>query len=146
MKENNNTGESSNGRTPDFDSEDVGSNPASPSITRKEYLKGYQKSYQRNRYLSNKDAFHAKNKKAELEKRKWFDEEIVAKSHCVKCGFSHPGALDFHHRDPSEKYMEVTKMVKAKCSKQKILKEIAKCDVLCSNCHRILHWNERNSN
>jgi predicted HNH restriction endonuclease len=36
-------------------------------------------------------------------------------------------------------------MVYNKVSKEKILLEISKCKVLCANCHRILHWKERNN-
>lgn len=141
MKENNNTGESSNGRTPDFDSEDVGSNPASPS-TRREYMKQYQKNW----YKRNRQKVMSKSNNDLKEIKRWFAEEIVAKASCKNCGFNHPGALDFHHRDPGLKDRAVVEMVANKRSKKAILAEIEKCDVLCSNCHRILHWNERNSN
>ncbi len=142
MKENNNIGESSNGRTPDFDSEDVGSNPASPSIKRREYMREYQKNW----YKKNRQKVIAKSNNDLKEIKRWFAEEIIAKSSCKNCGFNHPGALDFHHRNPSEKEGVITEMVANKRSKKAILKEIEKCDVLCANCHRILHWNERNSN
>ncbi len=33
--------------------------------------------------------------------------------------------------------------VTRRMSKERILKEIAKCDVLCRNCHAKLHWEIR---
>lgn len=58
---------------------------------------------------------------------------------CIKCGFSHPDALDFHHRDPTEKDIEVSRAIRKGWSRERLQREIDKCDVLCANCHRILH-------
>jgi predicted HNH restriction endonuclease len=58
------------------------------------------------------------------------------KTKCAQCGMDHPGCLVFHHRNPADK----------KFSIQNAVAEIAKCDILCANCHSILHWDERNSN
>lgn len=55
---------------------------------------------------------------------------------CKECGESRWYILDFHHRDPSTKLRDVCIMVTHLYSKKMILKEIAKCDVLCANCHR----------
>jgi len=74
--------------------------------------------------------------------RQWFNEK-KSKLSCMLCGFSHPAVLDFHHRDPLSKTLEISKMVDHGFAYDKIEQEIAKCDVLCSNCHRIKHWNER---
>jgi hypothetical protein len=63
---------------------------------------------------------------------------------CEVCGESHPPCIDFHHRG-SDKIACVSKMVSDGTSWQKILDEISKCDVLCSNCHRKVHWDERKS-
>ena len=75
--------------------------------------------------------------------------EIKKNSTC-KCGVSHPAAIDFHHRDPKEKDIDVSQMVSDKWSKTRIDIELAKCDIMCSNCHRILHYellrNEREPN
>jgi len=38
--------------------------------------------------------------------------------------------------------MIVSYMVRQKLSRQRILDEIAKCDILCANCHRKLHYEE----
>lgn len=106
--------------------------------------KEYQKIYQKARYEKNKQSIDSRIDSYKKARRKWFSEEIIAKSSCIKCGENHPGCLDFHHRDPNDKYMEVTKMVDAKCKEERILAEIAKCDILCANCHRKLHYEERN--
>lgn len=62
---------------------------------------------------------------------------------CVHCGFVDPRALDFHHRNSLEKEHGVSHMVNASMPDEAIWTEIAKCDVLCSNCHRIHHAEER---
>lgn len=58
---------------------------------------------------------------------------------CTKCDYSKClGALDFHHRDPKKKDPS-WKLMKA-WKFERIIKEIDKCDLLCSNCHRELHY------
>jgi hypothetical protein len=54
------------------------------------------------------------------------------------CGEKHPAALDFHHTDPSTKKASVGSLNMDSIAA--INAEIAKCIVLCSNCHRKLHW------
>jgi len=57
---------------------------------------------------------------------------------CKKCGYDdNPVALDFHHRVPNEKKMCVAQLVGQGYSLSIILEEVEKCDILCSNCHRI---------
>lgn len=111
-------------------------------MARKNSQKLYQKSYQKERYESNKEYRMKKSDEFRARRREWFDE-IVAKLSCEVCGFNHPGALDFHHIDPATKDRAVSRMIYDKCSKEKVLEEIKKCKVLCSNCHRILHYEER---
>lgn len=54
------------------------------------------------------------------------------------CGESDYCCLDFHHTDPSSKDLSVNSLVR-KSNKQRLLKEFAKCDVVCANCHRKIH-------
>jgi len=57
---------------------------------------------------------------------------------CIRCGYSKCiHALDFHHRDPSEKDAEWGTM--RNWSKERLIKEIDKCDLLCCRCHREKH-------
>lgn len=61
---------------------------------------------------------------------------------CERCGFSDYRALDFHHRDPNEKEFPVADLVRVGGSLKRLQMEIAKCAVLCANCHRITHFEE----
>jgi hypothetical protein len=75
-----------------------------------------------------------RNKKKSLENRKKLFEYY--KTHpCVDCGETDPVVLDFDHRDNVDKVLEISKMVRH-YSWNNIMKEINKCDVRCSNCHR----------
>lgn len=62
---------------------------------------------------------------------------------CLRCEETHPACLDFHHRDPKKKFDSVASMVSRGFRIKAILKEISKCDVLCSNCHRKEHLRGR---
>ncbi len=59
---------------------------------------------------------------------------------CEECGESHPACLDFHHTDPSEKEVAISRIRLKGWSTKRIMKEIKKCRVLCANCHRKLHY------
>jgi len=56
---------------------------------------------------------------------------------CDRCGYAdHPVALQMNHLDPSTKTNSVSILVK-KGVMETIKKELAKCEVLCANCHSI---------
>ena len=58
---------------------------------------------------------------------------------CRKCGDKRFYVLDFHHRNPEEKAGVIAHMIKS-ASEKGLIAELAKCDVLCANCHREFHY------
>ena len=66
-------------------------------------------------------------------------QEYLKTHHCVTfgCGQSNPWMLDFDHIDRSTKYKSVSQLVKQGASIAVINEEIAKCQILCANCHRM---------
>jgi hypothetical protein len=57
---------------------------------------------------------------------------------CLDCGYvSHHAALEFHHVGEKDVNLSFAKSLGVAKS------EMEKCVVLCSNCHRIRHWNEQ---
>jgi hypothetical protein len=55
---------------------------------------------------------------------------------CVDCdGRFAPCVMDFDHRDERTKNYTVSRMI-GRAGTAKILAEIAKCDIVCANCHR----------
>ena len=100
-----------------------------------------QKNYRKQHYLSNREKYIKKAKKY----RETFTEWIVEYKKNLKCEICNENrywVLDFHHKDPKEKDIEISVLVK-NCNKKRILDEISKCMVVCSNCHRDLHHQER---
>lgn len=60
---------------------------------------------------------------------------------CLRCGVSHPAVLDFHHYVRKGK-RSIAKLIKYGRFKDARREAEEKCVPLCSNCHRLLHWNE----
>lgn len=46
--------------------------------------------------------------------------------------------LSFHHRDPRQKRFDVSQGANRRVGLKTLFEEIAKCDVLCANCHLIV--------
>jgi hypothetical protein len=61
--------------------------------------------------------------------------KIKEKSGCVDCGINNHIILDFDHL--KDKKYNISRMIHNGFSWAAIKKEIAKCEVVCANCHRI---------
>jgi hypothetical protein len=74
-------------------------------------------------------------------RREWnaeYIERIKAERGCSRCGIKDPDVLVFHHLDPSTKVDDLSRM--RGWSVERIDAEIAKCEVLCHNCHfKLMH-------
>ena len=69
----------------------------------------------------------------------WFQSLKEGKA-CKYCGESNPVCLDYHHRDPKEKMGNLQAIAQDTADNNKVLTEISKCDLICANCHRKLHF------
>ncbi len=107
----------------------------------KDDKKLYHKLYHQKWFQRNKERIVAEQKE-KYNKLKKFADDYKKLHKCKNCGFDHPAALEFHHRNREEKEFEISMMIRYHKNIELIKKEIEKCDVLCVNCHRILHWNE----
>lgn len=93
--------------------------------------------------MDDKKAQRAASKKAWKKKDKDQFMEWKATLSCTVCGENHPATLDFHHHTPHPDNIKINMLLKNKrCAFAR--KEIeAKCIVLCANCHRKHHHEER---
>lgn len=64
---------------------------------------------------------------------------------CVDCGEDDPVILEYHHRVPAKKKKDINRMSSQHYSREELLEEMDKCDVICANCHRRRHYAERYS-
>jgi transcription elongation factor Elf1 len=82
------------------------------------------------------EKIHVQKRKNEI--KRWF-QKYKSSSRCIKCGENHPATIDFHHHS-GKKEKNISKMVADGYSISRIEKELEKCIVLCSNCHRKEHF------
>lgn len=90
--------------------------------------------------------------KRQYQKRKFDRQKNKAKAiiykggKCEKCDIEYNGTngciFDFHHIDPSLKDYSVSIILYNRTFSDKIKKELDKCILLCSNCHRLIHNKE----
>jgi hypothetical protein len=100
---------------------------------------GRMRRYRRDWYEKNKDRAKGSVKRRRREIRDWL-KTAKADLRCSRCQESHVACLDFHHRERTEKEIAVALVIQQGWSMKRILEEIAKCEVLCSNCHRREHF------
>ena len=95
--------------------------------------------YQNNWYATEngKQKRYEANKRWRLKKQTEY-KKIKSTLKCNRCGENHIACLEFHHLDPSQKEGNVGSKFR-NVSTKKLLEEIAKCEVLCANCHRKEH-------
>ena len=63
---------------------------------------------------------------------------------CHGCGYNKcDTALEFHHIDPSKKDFIISD-TNLKLDWEIIKKELDKCELVCANCHREIHEEEKN--
>lgn len=90
-------------------------------------------------YTTNVDRLRARNLKTK-EARIKLIREIKQSRVCARCGFADFRCLTFHHL--KDKEFEISEAPSMKISVARLMKEIAKCIVLCANCHMIEHFTE----
>ena len=100
-----------------------------------------RKEYKREQYSKNKISEKKSVKNRKLKIRKWFREHRFSLS-CSICGENRPATMDFHHKGNKEN--QIIQMVHWGYSIDKIKKEKAKYQILCTNCHRKLHRKNKN--
>jgi len=102
--------------------------------------KNHQENRERNNAISKKyyQANRESSKTRSVERRRKTKLNLVKQfgGLCMICGGEFPPCcMDFHHKDPKIKERDIGKYMNSK----KLLKEIVKCTMVCSNCHRIIH-------
>lgn len=77
----------------------------------------------------------AHRKRVAAERHLWLDAYKLELG-CADCGYDKAAvALDFDHNDPELKISGIAEMLG--CTWSRVLAELEKCTVRCSNCHRI---------
>jgi DNA-binding CsgD family transcriptional regulator len=70
------------------------------------------------------------------ERKRFFVAKMGGK--CNRCGYNKClAALDFHHKNPEEKDKDIMMVFRMKY--ETIEREVAKCELVCANCHREIH-------
>jgi hypothetical protein len=116
---------------------------------RREYYKQYRSTHkeQKAAYLRQYYQEHSDQYIEKTLQRQWSSREFVLQLKkelsCSRCGIADWRVLDFHHIDRSTKDFTIQQLTRKGYGRERILQEIAKCEVLCANCHRIVHWEER---
>ena len=89
-------------------------------------------------------AYHLRVRPKRIAQKKAAHGELVAwhwalkDKPCTDCGVTfHPVAMQWDHLPGQKKLTEVGEMLRANFSRKTVLTEIAKCELVCANCHAV---------
>jgi hypothetical protein len=88
--------------------------------------------YDRLRYKNKKEILREQHKRYRINFAKWY-QSLKDNKPCTDCGKTYPYYV-MHWDHLGNKNTEVSKLLKIQ-SKTLILEEIAKCELVCGNCH-----------
>lgn len=94
------------------------------------WKKWYSNPENRKKHIENAKRFIPRTR----EGVKLFIIEYLKQHPCIDCGETDVVVLDFDHRD--NKTVGISVMTYKNYGRERIKKEIDKCDVRCANCHR----------
>lgn len=103
---------------------------------RDNYCRPCRTAYGQEHYAANRERYiklAGVRKKAVVLERVEFLVEFFKANPCVDCGEADPVVLEFDHL--RDKEFSIAKGLQDR-NWQTVLDEIAKCDVVCANCHR----------
>jgi hypothetical protein len=105
--------------------------------TRQAACKQCQRKYGKAHYQANRSAYIRKARLRNAEQNRINAEFLIAylRGHpCVDCGETDIVVLEFDHL--RDKVMDVSVLSREGYSLERIKHEIAKCEVVCANCHK----------
>jgi hypothetical protein len=87
--------------------------------------------------------YQARNKAQVQKMRAWFRQQKDNKS-CVDCGVAYPHyVLEYDHLPGKGKEVALARAMTLGWGPERLLSEMAKCDLVCANCHKIRTFNRR---
>lgn len=63
-----------------------------------------------------------------------------------RCGEDRKELLECHHTDPRTKEYNIGELIFVNCAPDLLLNELKKCEVICKQCHNLLHPERINLN
>jgi hypothetical protein len=92
----------------------------------------------RREYMRQRGDLHRRQSREARDKRRAiaraYVSEILRRGICGDCRLADPAVLEFDHIGP--KTMEVGKLVREAYRLERLVAEIANCELVCANCHR----------
>lgn len=110
-----------------------------PNRSRFDRLQTYcitcDKTHQQEHYRKNKEAYLFKAKETK-NRAVQFVRSFKEGKPCADCGnVYHPFVMDFDHL--YDKVRDISQMARRGASEESLLNEMAKCELVCANCHRM---------
>ena len=104
-------------------------------------LEGAENFYKNAKYQC-KSCWNKRTTKSQIDKVQQLKQEFGGC--CTRCGYDKcMDALEFHHLDPAAK--EFLLGEKRGANIEVLREELAKCILVCRNCHTELHWEMKNA-
>lgn len=95
-----------------------------------------QKLYLKKHYEDNKNLYKERSAKSRYKTQELVDS-LKRGQKCADCKLEWPSyVLDFHHTNRDNKITNIGRLTHH-VGRDKIIREINKCILLCANCHRI---------